>query len=106
MLDRLVDLLDGLVEMRMGQIIVPAEIIFKPQKAVLEIGNIDVLVSDHHQFLLILQGIQRRIPEKGNNRDEALSAFRKMIERKKQWVAKTEKQFEQIAVYRKELAGV
>jgi len=41
-----------------------------------------------------------------NNRDEALSAFRKMIERKKQWVAKTEKQFEQIAVYRKELAGV
>ena len=39
-----------------------------------------------------------------NNRNEALAAFRKMIERKKQWVEKTEKEFEQLALYRQQLA--
>ena len=38
------------------------------------------------------------------NRNEALAAFRKMIERKKEWVEKTEKEFEQLALYRKQLA--
>lgn len=34
---------------------------------------------------------------------EALEAFRKMIARKKQWVEKTEKEFEQIAIYRQQI---
>ena len=41
-----------------------------------------------------------------NNQGEALAAFRNMIERKKQWVEKTEKQFEQLAAYRKQIASV
>ena len=39
-----------------------------------------------------------------SNRNEALAAFRRMIERKKQWVEKTEKEFEQLALYRQQLA--
>lgn len=39
-----------------------------------------------------------------SNSNEALTAFRKMIERKKQWVEKTEKEFEQLALYRQQLA--
>ena len=41
-----------------------------------------------------------------NSRSEALAAFRKMVERKKQWVEKTEKEFEQLALYRQQLARV
>lgn len=41
-----------------------------------------------------------------SNRNEAIAAFRKMIERKKQWIEKTEKEFEQLALYRQQLARV
>lgn len=41
-----------------------------------------------------------------SNHHEALAAFRKMIKRKKQWVEKTEKEFEQLELYRQQLARV
>lgn len=33
---------------------------------------------------------------KYNNREEALAAFRKMMERKREWVEKTEQEFSQL----------
>ena len=39
-----------------------------------------------------------------NDRTEALAAFRKMIERKRQWIEKTERDFEKLATYRQNLA--
>ena len=41
---------------------------------------------------------------KYKSKDEAIAAFRKMIERKKQWMEKTEKEFEQLSMYRQQLS--
>lgn len=41
---------------------------------------------------------------KYNSKEEALSAYRKMIERKKQWIEESERYFQQMAEYRRQAA--
>ena len=46
MLDRLVDLVDRFLEVRVRQIIVSSEVILELQEVLFKVRNIDILISD------------------------------------------------------------
>ena len=75
MLDRLVDLVDRFLEVRVCQIIVSSEVVLKFQEVLFKVGNIDILVFYDRQFLLILKRILRGIAKKCDDRDEALRTY-------------------------------
>ena len=75
MLDRLVDLVDRFLEVRVRQIIVSSEVILELQEVLFKVRNIDILISDDRQFLLILKRILRGIAKERDDRDEALRTY-------------------------------
>ena len=72
MRDGLVDLVDGCLEFATRRLEVLAELLLEVVQAVLEVGDVDVLLLDLGELMAVLVGVARRVAQDGDDRDEEL----------------------------------